>query len=90
MTAATDTSVRIAGCAGCPVWKPTPVLGELCGLDGKPRPRVPLDVPAFGPVCYVVDDARPLPSPIACNGARGLWRTDPAHQAALGALVSPC
>lgn len=43
---------------------------------------------AFGPVCYLIDDARALPTPIPAKGALGLWRPQPDVAAALAALVS--
>lgn len=42
---------------------------------------------AFGPVCYIIDDARPLPAPIPCKGAMGLWSIPIEHHAALDAIV---
>lgn len=44
---------------------------------------------AFGPVCYIIDDARPLPVPIPCAGTRGLWTAPEAHWPALRALAPP-
>lgn len=33
---------------------------------------------AAGPVCWVLRDVRPLPRPIPCRGALGLWVLEPA------------
>lgn len=43
---------------------------------------------AFGPVCYVIDDVRALPTPIACKGALGFWAPPADVAAALDALVA--
>lgn len=62
----------------------------------SPRPRTAAELAeetlgpqAFGPVCYLLDDARALPEPIPCKGALGLWRVPPEHVPALRALVVP-
>jgi hypothetical protein len=42
---------------------------------------------AFGPVCYRIDEVRPLSVHIPCKGAMGLWSVAREHHAALDALV---
>lgn len=46
---------------------------------------------AFGPYCFRVEDARPLPSPIPAKGRLGIyrWREEPGARPASSPLVLP-
>lgn len=63
------------------------VFEEMPGPSVEERAARHLGPQAFGPVCYTIDDARPLAKPIPCKGAMGLWSVPVEHEAALKALV---
>ena len=68
-------------------------LGALLGIARFVGCVQPGEVPipqrgwAVGPWCHVIDDVRPLPSPIPCRGALGFWRVPDEHVPALRALL---
>lgn len=60
---------------------------EMPGRSIAPRAAAHLGPQAFGPVCYTIDDARPLAEPIPCKGAMGLWSVPVVCEAPLKALI---
>jgi hypothetical protein len=42
---------------------------------------------AFGPVIYMLRDARPLPQPVGCRGFMGFWRLKPDKERAVRAQL---
>lgn len=59
----------------------------ILGKTAAERAARDLGPQAFGPVCYTIDDARPLPTPLPCKGSMGLWTVHGENLSALRALV---
>ncbi len=69
--------------AAVPAPRPPASRGALIGtamlVDCVSVEHVPTEQLAWatGPFCFILEDVRPLPRPVACRGALGFFRVDP-------------
>lgn len=86
-------AAALRGNPGAEPWMPYGALVGVCRLADVVRVGAlswtdRQDPHANGPWCWVPVEMRPLPAPIPCRGALGLWRVPPPLRQALVAQLA--